>query len=283
MIWTLVLHFVFCLRMLCKVSAIDMDIGTPFCFLFTHVVQGFRHWYGNWTAILFYVNACCARVPPLIWTFVCHLVFCLCMLCQGSAIDMDIGPPFFSLLSMLCKVSAIDMDICLPFSFLFTHVVPGFGHWYGHWSAILFSVYTCCARVPPLIWTLVRHFVICLRMSFQGSAIDLDIGPPFCFLFTHVVPGIRLPLIWNWSAILFSVYACCARFSPLIWKLDCHFVFCLRMLFQGSAIDLDIGPPLEPSQARNYKTIQQILYRTVLPLVYLLWFATCYNIIHYHF
>merc|ERR550532_3390046 len=30
---------------------------------------------------------------------------------------------------------------------------------------------------------------------------------------------------------------------------------------QGSAIDLDIGPPLEPNQARNYKTIQQILYR----------------------
>jgi inositol 1,4,5-triphosphate receptor type 1 len=30
---------------------------------------------------------------------------------------------------------------------------------------------------------------------------------------------------------------------------------------QGSAIDLDIGPPLELSQSRNYKTIQQILYR----------------------
>lgn len=30
---------------------------------------------------------------------------------------------------------------------------------------------------------------------------------------------------------------------------------------QGSAIDLDIGPTLEPNQARNYKTIQQILYR----------------------
>ncbi|XP_023342605.1 inositol 1,4,5-trisphosphate receptor, partial [Eurytemora carolleeae] len=29
----------------------------------------------------------------------------------------------------------------------------------------------------------------------------------------------------------------------------------------GSAIDLDIGPPLDPNQARNYKTIQQILYR----------------------
>ena len=30
---------------------------------------------------------------------------------------------------------------------------------------------------------------------------------------------------------------------------------------QGSAIDLDIGPPLEPTQSRNYKTIQQILLR----------------------
>ena len=27
---------------------------------------------------------------------------------------------------------------------------------------------------------------------------------------------------------------------------------------QGSAIDLDIGPPLEPQQTRNYKTIQQV-------------------------
>ena len=30
---------------------------------------------------------------------------------------------------------------------------------------------------------------------------------------------------------------------------------------QGSAIDLDIGPHLEPQQTRNYKTIQQILLR----------------------
>ena len=30
---------------------------------------------------------------------------------------------------------------------------------------------------------------------------------------------------------------------------------------QGSAIDLDIGPPLDDSQAANYKTIQQILIR----------------------
>lgn len=30
---------------------------------------------------------------------------------------------------------------------------------------------------------------------------------------------------------------------------------------QGSAIDLDIGPPLEPQQTKNYKTIQQILMR----------------------
>ncbi len=30
---------------------------------------------------------------------------------------------------------------------------------------------------------------------------------------------------------------------------------------QGSAIDLDIGPPLEVQQTRNYKTIQQILTR----------------------
>ena len=29
---------------------------------------------------------------------------------------------------------------------------------------------------------------------------------------------------------------------------------------QGSAIGLDIGPTLEPNQARNYKTIEQILY-----------------------
>lgn len=29
----------------------------------------------------------------------------------------------------------------------------------------------------------------------------------------------------------------------------------------GSAIDLDVGPPLEEAQAANYKTIQQILIR----------------------
>ena len=30
---------------------------------------------------------------------------------------------------------------------------------------------------------------------------------------------------------------------------------------QGSAIDLDIGPPLDPQQSRNYKTIQQVMKR----------------------
>ena len=33
------------------------------------------------------------------------------------------------------------------------------------------------------------------------------------------------------------------------------------LLHQGSAIDLDMGPPLDDSQTANYKTIQQILLR----------------------
>ena len=77
----------------------------------------------------------------------------------------------------------------------------------------------------------------------QGSAIDLDIGA-------------QMPCL----SLLWSTGSCHLK--------NLHFLLFLSTL---------AGPPLEPNQARNYKTIQQILYRMNRMCVQVVYVDLAYN------